>query len=104
MNYGRMKDLFIIHNKIPQNDYIALTKKKTMKVRYNEDIENRDCYYLSLRDNKNVLKFMYFLVKNVFENKNVIISIHNTNVFSRSSIGYEYIKTNDLYNIPLAVA
>jgi hypothetical protein len=47
---------------------------------------------------------MYYVLKNVLEDKMVIISIHNINVFTRSSIGYEYIKINDLNNIPLLVA
>lgn len=104
MFYGRIKDIFKINNKIPRSEYITITKKKKMIVIYNEDIKDRECYYLTLRDNSNNLRFMYYLLKTVLEDKNVIIDIHNVNVFTRSSIGYEYIKTNDLYNISLMVA
>ena len=59
MGVHRIKDIFDIENKKRKDkDFISITKKKKIIVSYNEEIEKRECYYLYLKNNNNVLNLV----------------------------------------------
>jgi len=98
----RFRDIYNIHTKkyiIDNgiNEFLTLTKKKTIKVGKNSIEEDRECFYLTLK-NKHDVGYHYYLLGAVFDS-NVVVDATGRNVFTKSSIGYEFIRIDDLKNV-----